>query len=198
MDAGTPHPPEWAYCGDADYAGGTILECGYQAEIQAPPEKVWNPVVKIGGPNGYYYGTFLWRIRGYMDKFLGGIGSCGRRHSCELRPGDALDFFRVQEAREPERLMLVATMKVPGEALLDIQLIPIENAGTRLQVIARFLPRGIGGILYWYLFYPFHGWLFKGMLKEIADKIGTPLILKPKRIIPGSNEVCYKPTQPIS
>jgi hypothetical protein len=193
QDAGELAPPEWAYCGDSQWAGGTILECGYRARIQATPDELWDPLVKMGGPQGYYYGTFLWQIRGVMDRLIGGRGICGRRDTCELRPGDTLDFFRVQEATRPDRLMLVATMKVPGEAILDMQLTPIGDHITEISLMARFLPKGIGGIAYWYSFYPFHLWLFAGMLKAIAENIGKPLVSKPERFTSTQVSTCSLP-----
>jgi uncharacterized protein YbjT (DUF2867 family) len=193
LDAGEVRPPEWANCGDAEYAGGTILSCGYRIRIQATPAEIWKPVVEMGGTSGYYYGTFLWRLRGYADRLLGGLGSCGRRGTCELLPGDTVDYFRVQEVIPPERLMLVATMKVPGEAVLDIQLMPIGDALTDLQLTARFLPRGVGGMVYWYAFYPFHRWLFSGMLKAIAETIGKPVAKKPEKVAFRLHQSCALP-----
>jgi hypothetical protein len=120
MDAGAAIPPEWTYCGDTTYAGGTILECCYSVQIQATPEEVWQPISQMGGDTGYYFGDFLWRLRGWLDRLLGGIGfRAGRRHPLDLRVGDALDFWRVLEVEPPHRLLLLAEMKLPGEAVLE-------------------------------------------------------------------------------
>jgi hypothetical protein len=92
-DAGALLPPEWTYCGDAEYSGGTILECGYRIQIKAEPHEVWEPVIRIGGETGWYFGDFLWRLRGWMDRLMGGIGlRRGRRNAADLHTGDALDF----------------------------------------------------------------------------------------------------------
>ena len=95
-DAGAPQVPEWSTCGDASYAGGTVLESGYRALLKATPEEVWKPVTGIGGDRGWYFADFLWWLRGMMDRVAGGVGlRRGRRHPDELYPGDALDFWRV-------------------------------------------------------------------------------------------------------
>ena len=192
-DTGCLLPPEWAYCGDADYAGGTVLECGYRIRLNATADKIWNPVVKIGGATGYYFGNNLWRLRGIMDRLLGGVGlRRGRRHPSRLQAGDALDFWRVVEVDAPKRLLLQAEMKTPGEALLDIKINPETKRLTELQLLSRFLPRGLGGILYWYILYPIHQWIFKEMLKAIAKTVGAPVVSGPERFtykIPVACEV---------
>jgi hypothetical protein len=177
MDAGGAVPPEWTYCGDTDYAGGTILECGYSVQIQAAPEEVWQPIIKMGGETGYYFGNYLWRLRGWIDRLLGGIGfRGGRRHPSELRVGDALDFWRVLEVETPHRLLLLAEMKLPGEAVLEFHLTPLEYGKVELKQTARFLPRGLAGIAYWYILVPFHHWIYRGMLEAIAAAVGKPTV----------------------
>ena len=147
MDAGGAVPPEWTTCGDTGYAGGTVLECGYSVQIQATPEEIWQPITKMGGDTGYYFGNSLWRLRGWLDRLLGGIGfRGGRRHPVELRVGDALDFWRVLEVEPPHRLLLLAEMKLPGEAVLEFHLTPQEDGKVELKQIARFLPRGLAGL----------------------------------------------------
>jgi uncharacterized protein YbjT (DUF2867 family) len=184
MDAGATVPQEWIYCGDTPYAGGTTLELGYTVQIQASPEKVWGALKKIGGKTGWYFGNGLWKIRGWMDRLMGGIGfRAGRRHPSELRPGDALDFWRVLEADADERLLLLAEMKVPGKALLEFKIKPLSNEVTELQQVARFLPRGLGGILYWYAFDPFHRLLYPRMLEAIARSIGKPISQGPVLLV---------------
>lgn len=173
-DAGALSPPEWAVCGDTGYAGGTVLNCSYRAIFKIPAEKVWKEVEGIGGTNGYYFANWLWRFRGMLDKIVGGFGlSRGRRHPTELKAGDALDFFRVLSIIPNRKLTLMAEMKVPGEALLDLQVVPTDPITTELRLVSRFLPRGLLGILYWYALYPFHVMIFKGMLAAIAHRAGA-------------------------
>lgn len=122
--------------------------------------KIWS----IGGENGWYYGTFLWKLRGYLDKFFGGIGlRRGRTHPTELNNGDSLDFWRVIYAnKDAKKLLLYAEMKLPGEAWLEFK---IEN-GVLYQT-ATFRPQGIAGRLYWYAVTPFHWFVFNGMISKL-------------------------------
>ena len=124
-------------------------------------EKIWS----IGGETGWYYGTFLWKIRGYIDKLIGGIGlRRGRTHKTELNVGDALDFWRVIYAdKAQKKLLLYAEMKLPGEAWLEFK---IED--DVLMQTATFRPRGLAGRIYWYSVLPFHGLIFNGMINKLA------------------------------
>lgn len=190
-DAGAPQVPEWNYCGDASYAGGTVLECGYRALLKANPEELWRPVKGIGGSRGWYFADSLWWLRGLMDRLAGGVGlRRGRRHPDELYAGDALDFWRVLDVEEQRRLLLLAEMKLPGEAILEFRIHSAGDEGTEIQQMSRFLPRGLAGILYWYALYPLHRWIFKGMLKKIALAAGRPILEGPERFAPGRRHVC--------
>ena len=182
-DAGPLTPPEWAACGDAAYTGGTILSLGYRVVLQATPAEVWQPLTRIGGATGWYYGDFLWAIRGWTDRLLGGSGlRRGRRHPTELHTGDALDFFRVLEIEPGRRLLLLAEMKMPGEATLEFRLATLADGATELTQTARFLPRGLSGIAYWYLLDPFHQIIYQGMLRAIAAVTGKPITAGPERV----------------
>jgi|UniRef100_A0A7V6A453 uncharacterized protein YbjT (DUF2867 family)/uncharacterized protein YndB with AHSA1/START domain len=180
MDAGAMVPPEWLHCGDADYAGGTLLTCGFRVVLDATPAEVWPAIARIGGQNGYYFADGLWRLRAWLDRLVGGIGfRAGRRHPEELAVGDALDFWRVLEVEPPRRLLLLAEMKLPGEATLDFFLTEAGQKGTELRQVARFHPRGLGGILYWYALEPIHHWVYQGMLRAIARHTGKPILAGP-------------------
>jgi len=181
-DAGALRPPEWTRCREAQYSGGPILECGYRIRIQAHPEEVWKPIIEIGGQTGWYFGRFLWSVRGWMDRLVGGAGlRRGRRHPSQLYVGDALDFWRVLDVEPHRRLALLAEMKLPGEAVLEFTLKPLPDGRTELQQLARFLPAGLWGIAYWYSLYPFHMWLFRGLVRAIAQAVGKPITLGPQR-----------------
>jgi hypothetical protein len=194
MDAGDLVPPEWAACGDVQWAGGTIMECGYRAEIQARPEQVWEPIRRIGGKTGWYFGNPLWAMRGWMDRLAGGIGlRRGRRDPANLQVGDALDFWRVLAVDPPRRLQLLAEMKLPGEALLEFRVEPAGPERSRLTLLSRFLPRGLLGILYWYGLYPFHQWIFSGMLRSIAAAVRGPVTSGPERFTPKLRPSCPIP-----
>lgn len=125
-------------------------------------EKIWS----IGGQTGWYYGDWLWSLRGFIDKIFGGVGTRrGRTHKNEIHPGDALDFWRVVYANKEEgKLILYAEMKLPGEAWLEFKI--INNV---LYQAATFRPKGILGKLYWYSVFPFHGFIFNGMIKNLAS-----------------------------
>ncbi|MFD1096782.1 SDR family oxidoreductase [Salegentibacter chungangensis] len=137
------------------------------------PEAVLDKIWAIGGLNGWYYGNWLWKIRGYIDKLFGGVGlRRGRTHPTKIAPGDALDFWRVLLAdKEQKRLLLFAEMKVPGEAWLEFKI----DENNILHQTATFRPKGIWGRLYWYSMYPFHYFIFEGMLNKIATEKRTKL-----------------------
>jgi uncharacterized protein YbjT (DUF2867 family) len=122
--------------------------------------KIWS----IGGETGWYYGDWLWGLRGFIDKLFGGVGSRrGRTNKHKIKAGDALDFWRVLYANKDEgKLILYAEMKLPGEAWLEFKI--INNI---LYQSATFRPKGIWGKLYWYSVLPFHGFIFKGMLNKL-------------------------------
>ena len=124
-------------------------------------DKIW----KIGGQTGWYHGNILWKIRGFMDKLFGGVGlRRGRTNPDTLQVGDALDFWRVLYANKEEgRLLLFAEMKLPGEAWLEFKIV----SNTLIQT-ATFRPLGLIGRLYWFAVLPFHGFIFKGMIKNLT------------------------------
>jgi uncharacterized protein YbjT (DUF2867 family) len=128
--------------------------------------KTLNKIWSIGGTNGWYYGNFLWKLRGYIDKLVGGIGlRRGRTSPTDLDAGDALDFWRVIYAdKSQQKLLLYAEMRLPGEAWLEFK---IEDG--LLKQTATFRPRGLWGRLYWYSVLPFHGFIFSGMIKKLVD-----------------------------
>lgn len=132
-------------------------------------EQVRARVWSIGGENGWYVGNFLWRLRGLVDKLVGGVGlRRGRRHPTELKTGDALDFWRVLVAdRESGRLLLFAEMKLPGEAWLEFRIQKRDQKNYLLQT-ATFRPLGVWGRLYWYSVLPFHGFIFPALVRKIA------------------------------
>ncbi|MBG0777724.1 MAG: DUF2867 domain-containing protein [Desulfovibrionaceae bacterium] len=174
-DAGHARAPEWLTCGDAPYAGGTVLEYAAVAATDAAPEAVWAAVESIGGERGWYHADWLWRLRGLLDGFCGGVGlRRGRRDPRALRVDDALDFWRVLDVRREARawrLALAAEMRLPGEALLEFLVRP-EGAGARLDVRARFLPRGLAGLAYWQATRPFHAYVFPGLARGVVRRAG--------------------------
>jgi uncharacterized protein YbjT (DUF2867 family) len=125
-------------------------------------DKIWS----IGGETGWYYGDWLWNLRGFIDQLFGGVGSRrGRTNKHEIHAGDALDFWRVLYANKQEgKLVLYAEMKLPGEAWLEFKII-----NNTLYQSATFKPDGFWGHLYWYSVLPFHGFIFQGMLNRLIE-----------------------------
>ncbi|MCC7353362.1 MAG: SDR family oxidoreductase [Anaerolineae bacterium] len=144
--------------------------------VNAPPVAVYRVFAGLGGARGWLYFDLLWRLRGILDRIVGGVGfRRGRRHPDEVRVGDAVDFWRI-EAVEPERLLrLRAEMKVPGRAWLQFEALPLADGKTLLVQTAFFDAKGLFGTLYWYLLYPIHGPMFSGMIRQIARRAeGNP------------------------
>jgi len=133
-------------------------------DSKASLDKIW----AIGGKTGWYYGNWLWELRGFIDQIAGGVGMRrGRRSDTEIFSGDALDFWRVLLANKSEkRLLLYAEMKLPGEAWLEFKI----DEHNCLTQTATFRPLGLLGRLYWYSVLPFHGLIFNGMIHKIAEK----------------------------
>jgi len=147
---------------------GTRLVDSRIVQVSVSPASAFAPIQRIGGSNGWYFANFLWRLRGFLDLLVGGVGlRRGRRDPHTLAPGDALDFWRVLACEPDRRLGLVAEMKVPGRAWLQFEVEP-NGRGSVIRQTAIFDPAGIAGLLYWYTLYPAHRWIFRGMLHEIA------------------------------
>jgi hypothetical protein len=137
--------------------------------LERPVEDVIRNIWCIGGKRGWYVGNWMWVIRGFLDKLAGGVGlRRGRRSETDLKPGDALDFWRVLIAdKKNARLLLYAEMKLPGEAWLEFKVTETEGRQQLLQT-ATFRPLGVWGRVYWYLVLPFHGFIFPKMAQKIA------------------------------
>ena len=130
------------------------------------PEQVVENIWSIGGERGWYYATWLWKIRGFFDRLVGGVGlSRGRKHPTDIHVGAAIDFWRViYDSRQENRLLLFAEMKLPGEAWLEFKI----DQNNVLHQIATFRPKGVFGRMYWGITLPFHFFIFNGMIRNIA------------------------------
>ncbi|HAU48849.1 MAG TPA: DUF2867 domain-containing protein, partial [Planctomycetaceae bacterium] len=158
--------------GDPSWAGGTVFTDERVVDVEADPASLYAAICRIGGGNGWYAGDILWRIRGWMDTLVGGPGlRRGRRLPETVEFGETLDFWRVVGIDRDRSLSLRAEMKLPGEAQLDFKIEPVEPKReppiTRLVMTARFRPRGLAGLLYWYAVVPLHEFVFGGMLRGI-------------------------------
>jgi len=177
--------------GDPDWAGGRTFTDRWSIAVRGTPEDVFAAVCRIGGGHGYYAADGLWRLRGRIDRLFGGPGlRRGRRDPERVGYGDALDFWRVVDVDPPRHIALRAEMKVPGEALLEFELREVEGGGAAVDAepprddaaaarqagdaptvelvqTARFIPKGLFGLLYWFAVLPLHGVVFRGMLEGI-------------------------------
>jgi uncharacterized protein YbjT (DUF2867 family) len=149
---------------------GSRLVDSRTAQTAAAPHDAFTPVRQLGGTRGWYFANWLWRLRGFIDLLVGGVGlRRGRRDPEELKVGDPLDFWRV-EAYEPDRrLRLAAEMKLPGRAWLEYEVRP-SPGGSEIRQTAVFDPVGLGGLMYWYGVYPLHSWIFGGLLRAVARR----------------------------
>jgi uncharacterized protein YbjT (DUF2867 family) len=184
LDAGTVET-RWSDAGvmpgDPDWAGGKVFVDPRTIAIEAPPAAVYRAVCRVGGGHGWYAGDWLWRLRGWMDRLVGGPGlRRGRRSAERVGYGEALDFWRVTEAVPDRRLQLHAEMKLPGIATLTFEIEPIdEGQRCRLHQTARFKPKGLFGLLYWYAVLPLHGIVFRGMQRGIRKSAEAIASSKP-------------------
>jgi uncharacterized protein YbjT (DUF2867 family) len=163
----------------AKRAGGSAIS-------RARPATVWHVVQAIGGDNGYYYMDILWTIRGAMDRVVGGPGlDKGRHHPETLHVGDKIDCWTVLAIEPERRLTLHFGMRAPGSGVLEFELEPLADGGTKITVTAYWHPKGAWGLSYWYAMIPAHEFLFRGMTEAIArraellDHRGVGLALPP-------------------
>jgi len=181
--------PAEPYPGDPEWTGGTLLTDVHESDTSAPAPYAFATVSRVGGGRGWPTHMWAWSIRGRMDRLIGGVGlRRGRRDPNRLRVGDALDFWRVEEIRQPGAgggtpvgsapapdpqqvglLRLRAEMRVPGAAWLEWRIQPhAEDTGARLTQRALFAPRGLLGRVYWWSMLPFHAFIFASMLRSLA------------------------------
>ncbi len=148
---------------------GTRIIDSRTIHVPAGPEAAFGPIERIGGRTGWYYANFLWRVRGWIDLLVGGVGlRRGRRDPHRLVPGDAVDFWRVEACERPRLLRLAAEMRLPGRAWLQFEVDP-DGPHSIIRQTALFDPRGLGGLIYWYGLYPLHALIFAGLLRQLAS-----------------------------
>ncbi|MCF8528816.1 MAG: SDR family oxidoreductase [Aquiluna sp.] len=156
---------------DPDWAGGSLYVDHREYLSDESIAEVWARVEAIGGQNGYSTGTWLWELRGIMDRMIGGVGlRRGRRDPNHLMEGEALDFWRVEKIDRPHLLRLRAEMKLPGLAWLEFQLSTTDSGKTLLSQKAYFHPRGLFGHTYWWMVAPMHTIVFPSMARTLAGK----------------------------
>jgi uncharacterized protein YbjT (DUF2867 family)/uncharacterized protein YndB with AHSA1/START domain len=160
--------------GDPDWAGGDVFVDARETIIPVAPSRVFEVLSRVGGRQGWFRYDSLWRLRGRLDRLVGGPGwKRGRRDPDRLSWGEVVGFWRVTELERDRRLTLRAEMRVPGDAVLDFELIPVASGtggdATRLIQTAKFRPKGLAGLLYWYAVTPFHNAVFDGLLNGVKE-----------------------------
>jgi uncharacterized protein YbjT (DUF2867 family) len=165
--------------GDPDWAGGKVFEDRRERFVEASPLAVFTAVATLGGRRGWYRYNRLWLTRGIVDRLIGGPGwQRMRRHPTQLAWGDAVGFWRVAAIDPPTGLTLRAEMRVPGDAILEFRIEPARGSGgqdgTTVVQTARFRPRGLLGLAYWYSVAPFHAPVFRGLIDGIAQAALSP------------------------
>jgi len=149
---------------------GTRLVDKRSVRVSASPEETFAPIRRIGGDTGWYFGNWLWRVRGFMDLMVGGVGvRRGRRDPFEPAVGDAVDWWRVERYEAGHMVRFYAEMKLPGRAWLQFEVTPSQDgSGSVMHQTAEFDPVGLGGLVYWYALWPAHAAVFRGMIRGIA------------------------------
>ncbi len=153
---------------------GNRLIDSRSTRVSVPPAAAFAPILRIGGKTGWYYGDWLWTLRGWLDLLAGGAGMRrGRRAPHELQPGDVVDCWRVEALEPGRRLRLAAEMRMPGRAWLEFE-VRAEDYGSIITQTAVYDPVGLAGLVYWYALYPIHEFIFAGMLRNIAAVAAHP------------------------
>ncbi|WP_306323138.1 MULTISPECIES: SDR family oxidoreductase [unclassified Streptomyces] len=167
--AALPGAPSDPLPTDPDWAGGSLYTDERERFVDASPERLWDVVEGIGGEHGWYSFPLAWAVRGWLDRFVGGVGlRRGRRDAARLRVGDSLDFWRVEEIEPGRLLRLRAEMRLPGLAWLELSVEPADGGRARYRQRALFHPHGLAGQAYWWSVAPFHSVVFGGMARNIA------------------------------
>lgn len=155
--------------GDPDWAGGLVFNDARTARVSAPASDSFRAACRIGGERGYHGADWMWRLRGVLDRLVGGPGlRRGRRDPERLSFGETLDFWRVTAYEPDRRLELRAEMRLPGEATLAFDIEPMSENASELTLTARFKPKGLLGLIYWHSVLPLHGLVFRSMLRGLA------------------------------
>ena len=161
-----------------DQRFGSKLVDARRVHVEIDADRAFAPIARIGGEQGWYCATWLWRIRGAIDLLVGGVGlRRGRRDPDVPTVGDTLDFWRVEAYETRRRLRLSAEMKLPGRAWLEFEVVP-DPRGAVIHQTAVFEPLGLSGLFYWYALWPVHAVIFRGLLNAIARRAeGSPQVM---------------------
>lgn len=169
-------PARWtegamAYRGQRPDIAYYSRSAGASVEVDVPVDAAWSAIASVGGRAGWPSYDWLWRMRGILDRAVGGPGMRrGRRHPTEVRTGDTIDWWRVAAMEPGRRLTLVAEMRVPGAAVLELEATPIEDGRTRITATSYFHPAGLWGLLYWFALIPVHRRIFQTLAEGLARR----------------------------
>ena len=166
------YPPNYELAIKLNELGDTpTYTSSYSLLTEKTAEALFRSITHIGGRKGWFHSTFLWRIRGGMDRILRGVGTTrGRRSASTLRVNDVVDFWRVEKIDYNRRLLLRAEMKLPGFAWLEFRVDPVSETRNELSVTAYYKTTGWWGHTYWYIFLPFHHFIFNDLIKQIEQR----------------------------
>ncbi|RDG35855.1 SDR family oxidoreductase [Streptomyces corynorhini] len=187
--AGIPGAPSDPLPTDPQWAGGSLYEDERQLTVDASRQSLWRVIEGIGGDHGWYSFPLAWAVRGWLDRFVGGVGlRRGRRDAERLRVGDSLDFWRVEEIEPGHLLRLRAEMRLPGLAWLEMFAETDDEGSTRYRQRALFHPRGLAGHAYWWCVSPFHSVVFGGMARNITQAAAKGM--SARRAAPRVGRLC--------
>ncbi|MBD0744175.1 SDR family oxidoreductase [Streptomyces sp. CBMA152] len=180
--AALPSAPSDPLPTDPDWAGGSLYRDERELSVGVSPDRLWKVIEGIGGDNGWYSLPLAWALRGWLDRFVGGVGlRRGRRDAERLRVGDSLDFWRVEEIEPGHLLRLRAEMRMPGLAWLEMYAEMGTDGRTCYRQRALFYPRGLLGHAYWWTVFPFHNVVFGGMARNITQTAAKGKSARPSK-----------------
>lgn len=136
-----------------------------------PPARIWHEIEHIGGERGWYYLNILWRLRGALDRLVGGVGMRRHRRTAEpLEKGGIVDFYRIVEVVPERQLTLLVELKMPGQGFLEFLVSPQTEGLTQIDIAAYFNPSGVWGLAYWNSLLPVHRWVFDGLCSALLHR----------------------------
>ncbi|MFX0114342.1 MAG: DUF2867 domain-containing protein [Candidatus Hodarchaeota archaeon] len=186
-------PPEWIFPGDPHWAGGLVYQDHRYVVLEAQPGDLWKVIITIGGKQGYYYANWLWQFwRNLAPLFDRSDSAIKEKRNAYLSQDDFVDFWQIKKVAENEELLLAGKIGFFGYGILRFRLRQLGKYKTELHQIARFVPKGLGGISYWLALLPIHQLVFKGMLRGIAKNANKRVISGPKKLFSPS-KYCYSP-----
>jgi len=142
----------------------------YSLITEKSAASLFGSICKIGGREGWFRSNWMWRLRGMIDRIFLGVGTArGRKSYSTLKANDVIDFWRVEDLKDDKKLLLRSEMQLPGKAWLEFNITGMENKRT-LNITAYYDTANFFGIIYWYIFLPFHRFIFLNLIREIEKR----------------------------